>query len=116
MAPLTLSPRRGAACWPPLGPALAVRHNRQPSLAQELLIVLRLPIAKRIFVILAQAADIRLDRHLNSGANLHPVTISIAGMKSIGNECIQGQTQDYKGCGQDDQTETFKRVVSMQSS
>ena len=72
--------------------AHSVRHNRQPTLAEELLVVLRLPITKRIFVILAQAADIGLDRHLNSGANLHPDTISIREMTSIGNECIHGQT------------------------
>jgi hypothetical protein len=59
---------------------------------------------------LAQAADIGLDRQVNSGANLHPVTTLIAGMTSIGNDCIHRQTQDYKGCGQDAQTETLKRL------
>src|SRR6266849_2964895 len=61
----------------------AIRYDRQPPLAQELPVVLRLPIAKEIFVILPLAPDIRLARHLNPGANLHPGTISIRGMTSI---------------------------------
>src|SRR5258706_11684605 len=84
--------------------AHAVCNNRQPSLAQELLVVLRLPITKRIFVILAYTTDIRLDRHLDSGTDLHLVTALIAGMTGIGNDCVDGRNWDYKGCGQDAQT------------
>src|SRR6266852_5459720 len=89
----------------------AIRYDRQPPLAQELPVVLRLPIAKEIFVILPLAPDIRLARHLNSGANLHPGTISITGMTSIGNDCLHGQTPDYKGCGREAQTEGCGRTA-----
>ena len=77
--------------------AHAVRDHRQPSLAQELLVVLRLPIAEGILVVLAHAADVGLARYLDSGANFHPGTTSFAGMTSIGNDCNRGQTLDYKG-------------------
>src|ERR1700732_3645600 len=73
--------------------AHAVRHNRQPSLAQELLIILRLPIAKRIFVVLAQAADVGLARYFDSGANLHADATSSAGMTSIGKDSIRGHAR-----------------------
>src|SRR5258708_39914526 len=66
--------------------AHAVCDNREPSLAQELLVVLRLPITKRLFVILAYTADIRLDRHLDSGPDLQLVTALISVMTGIGNE------------------------------
>jgi len=52
-------------------------------------VLLRLPITKRIFVIGAQAADVRQARHLNSGANLHPFTVSDAGMADIGMSAIK---------------------------
>src|SRR6266478_777846 len=79
--------------------AHSVRHNRQPTLAEKLLVVLRLPITKRIFVILAQAADIGLDRHLNSGANFHAITISIAGMTSIGTSALTGKLKIIRVTG-----------------
>src|SRR6266853_166658 len=79
--------------------AHSVRHNRQPTLAEELLVVLRLPITKRIFVILAQAADIGLDRHLNPGANFHPVTVSLAGMTSIGTSAFTGKLKIIRVAG-----------------
>src|SRR5208337_3776635 len=49
-----------------------------------LLVVLRLPIAERILVVGALAAQVGLARYLNSGANLHPDTTSFAGMRRIG--------------------------------
>src|ERR1700687_2304425 len=73
--------------------AHAVRHNRQTTLAQELPVALRLPITKGILVVLAQAADVGLARYFNSGANLHPVTTSSAGMTSIGNDSIRGHAR-----------------------
>src|ERR1019366_8729890 len=79
--------------------AHAVRDHRQPSLAQELPVVLRFPIAERILVIGALAAQVGLHRYFNSVANLHPSTTSFAEMTSIGNEHEQGQSWDYKGCG-----------------
>src|SRR5258708_11742003 len=77
--------------------AHAVRNDRQPSLAQELLVVLLLPITKRIFVLLAYTTNIRLDRHLDSGADLHLVTALIPAMTGIGNDCVAGLDWDYKG-------------------
>jgi hypothetical protein len=49
-----------------------------------------------------------LARYFDSGADLHADAISIAGMTSIGDDCVHGQTLDYKGCGQDAQTWALK--------
>ncbi len=70
--------------------AHAVRNHGEAALAQELLIVFRLPITKGIFVILAQAPDVGLARHLHSGANLHPGTTSVTGMKRMGEIAFVG--------------------------
>jgi hypothetical protein len=61
------------------------------------LVVLGLPIAKRVLIILAHASDVGLTGNLNAGANLHPVTISFMGLVSIGIDCIDTQTLNYKG-------------------
>ncbi len=89
--------------------AHAVRYNRQPPLAQELLVVLRLPIAKRILVILAHAADVGLARYFNSGAHLHPITTWIAGMTSIGNDrASRRKLRIIRVAEQDAQTDGLK--------
>src|ERR1700674_568803 len=62
--------------------AHAVRHNRQPALAQELPVVLRLPITEGILVVLAQAADVGLARYFDSGANFPSAPTSMAKSES----------------------------------
>src|ERR1039458_379552 len=91
--------RQSARFLPAFVAAHAVRYHGQPPLAEELPIVLGLPIAKRILVILAHAADVGLARYLNPGANLHPGTTSVTGMTSIGDDCLprHRRTSDYIG-------------------
>src|ERR1035437_3502874 len=79
--------------------AHAVRDHRQPSLAQEQPVVLRFPIAERILVIGALAAQVGLHRYFNSVANLHPATTLLAELTDLGSGCLHGQTQNYTGCG-----------------
>ena len=76
--------------------AHAVRDNRQPPLAQELLVVLRLPITEGILVVVAHAADVGLGRHFDSSTNLHPSAASMRGIKSgIGNNDLYAQSSNY---------------------
>src|ERR1700690_775982 len=77
-------PRRATRYLEPYTADNAIRHNRHSPLAEEQLVILRLPIAEGILVIAAHASDVGLARYFNSGADLHPDTISIAGMAGIG--------------------------------
>src|ERR1700686_4005805 len=52
--------------------AHSVRHNRQAPFAQEFAVIVRLPITKRILVVLTEATNIGLAGYLNASANLHP--------------------------------------------
>src|ERR1700722_6270773 len=84
--------------------AHAIGHDREPPLTQELLILFRFPIAKRIFVIGTHAPDVGLARYFNSGADVHSVTASLAGMSRAGIDCVHGQTQHYTGYREETQT------------
>src|SRR5437660_5132859 len=48
-----------------------IRHQREPSFSLELLVILGFPIGKRVFIVLALAADIAQASDLDSGSNLH---------------------------------------------
>jgi len=69
--------------------AHTVSHYGQTALTQELVVVVGFPIAERILIIFAQAANVGLAGEFNAGAKLHPVTMGSAGIKCIGEIAVE---------------------------
>jgi hypothetical protein len=66
--------------------AHTVGDYSQSAFAQELAVVVRLPIAERVLVILAQASNVGLTGDFNAGSNHHAVTILEVRVTDIGKQ------------------------------